>query len=156
MFSFGQIITCWKQNQKVFWINRVMAVWSHAIHRPSIQWPNFDPAQHVTAGVRSVFSRSGSFARQRHVACHNTLLDHFWIKLYVDIQFGSRGPLNMLWGVMRRLSITSYQPIPLLIDRDLMWLRCDRSNVTSWRPSGALGLIAEERVIPSEEESALT
>ena len=63
MFSFGQVTSCWKQNQKIFWNDRVMAVWSLAIHRPSTQWPNFDPAylNIVAAGVRSVFSRSGSF-----------------------------------------------------------------------------------------------
>ena len=63
ILSFGQIITCWKQNQKIFWNDRVMAVWSHAIHRPSTQWPNFDPAylNIVAAGVRSVFSRSSSY-----------------------------------------------------------------------------------------------
>ena len=63
MFSFGQIITCWKQNQKIFWNDRVMAVWSHAIHRPSIQQPDFDSAylNIATAGVRSVFSWSGSY-----------------------------------------------------------------------------------------------
>ena len=63
MFSFGQVTSCWKQNQKIFWNDRVMAVWSHAIHRPSTHRPNFDPAYHniVAAGVRSVFSRSGSY-----------------------------------------------------------------------------------------------
>ena len=67
MFSFGQVTSCWKQNQKIFWNDRVMAVWSHAIHRPSTQWPNFDPAylNIVAAGVRSVFSRSGSFFPSR-------------------------------------------------------------------------------------------
>ena len=65
MFSFGQVTSCWKQNQKIFWNDRVMAVWSHAIHRASTHRPNFDPAYHniVAAGVRSVFSRSGSFVQ---------------------------------------------------------------------------------------------
>ena len=45
-----------------------MAVWSHAIHRPSTRLVNFDPAylNIVAAGVRSVFSRSGSFLVQPH------------------------------------------------------------------------------------------
>ena len=47
-----------------------MAVWSYAIYRPSTQRPNFDPAylDIVAAGVRSVFSQSGSFCfRKRFV-----------------------------------------------------------------------------------------
>ena len=44
MFSYGQIITCWKEKQEIFWFDRVMTVWSHALHRPSTQWLNFDTA----------------------------------------------------------------------------------------------------------------
>ena len=65
MFSFGQVTSCWKQNQKIFWNDRAMAVWSHAIHRPGTHRPNVDPAylNIVAAGVRSVFSWSGSFGK---------------------------------------------------------------------------------------------
>ena len=50
-----------KKNNKIEF--RVMAVWSHSIHRPSTHRPNFDPAylKIVAAGVRSVFSWSGSY-----------------------------------------------------------------------------------------------
>ena len=62
--SFGQIGISFKKKRtkKIFWNDRLMAVWSHSIHMPSTPWPNFDPAylNISAADLRPVPSWSGS------------------------------------------------------------------------------------------------
>ena len=67
MFSFGKTITCWKRNQKKSF--EATGLWhlKSQITKAQYRTAEFDAGylNIVATGVRSVFSQSGSYAKER-------------------------------------------------------------------------------------------